>query len=49
MTKIGSSISRKAGGRVIVVSLTPKKVGLMFPNGKRIEVTWEHFKKHYEV
>jgi hypothetical protein len=45
--KVGSVVSRKAGGKAIVKGITPSRVVLQFPKGKPFEVTWAHLKQHY--
>lgn len=47
--KIGSVVSRKAGGKAIVKGITPSRVVLQFPNGKPFEVKWDHLKEHYTL
>ena len=47
--KVGSVVSRKAGGKAIVKSITPSRVVLQFPKREPIEVTWDHLKQHYTL
>ncbi len=47
--KVGSVVSRKAGGKAIVKGITPSRVVLQFHKREPIEVTWAHLKQHYAL
>jgi hypothetical protein len=47
--KVGSVVSRKAGGKAIVKGITPSRVVLQFSKGKPFEVKWDHLKEYYTI